>query len=390
MLLLYRGFDGLDVSFAGQISAEFAAALAEAKERAQFTHRDAHLAWNGVELQIKESGAKGGYAFIASTGALGATWFFKKPNAHDPWGVRVSCASFQLAMHGLGGARAHLYETLGQLEVRLGREGESIGRVDYALDFLAPEFTLIKDHFVTHSNANLGEHFESVDLAVNGRSSRCTSVTVGRNPGRVVIVYDKRAEIIAKRKHAWWEIWDAALLSSGVQPLIREDPKQSRVWRVEIRAGKHHLKERWNIRRWSDLDARLGDTIAATLDAVRYTTPSEDSNRSRWPDHDLWTRVRTETATDLFEMRTFVDPDLIKRVQAEAHDQLLAAQMSGLLTTRAALQGRKASELPAFATQVGRELSEAVTAAPARYEQKLAEAKSRYHLLDPPKPKPSS
>lgn len=108
MELLYRGFDGLDLSFQGQISPELCKELEAAKEHAQETHSPTVLFWNGVKMEVSESGARGGYAFTGSTGRYGATWFFKKPNPRDPWGVRVSCASFNLALNGLGGARAEL------------------------------------------------------------------------------------------------------------------------------------------------------------------------------------------------------------------------------------------------------------------------------------------
>src|SRR5687767_9467875 len=100
MELLYRGFDGLDLSFQGQISAALCTELEAAKEHAQASHAPALVQWNGVNMEVFESGSRGGYAFTASTGRFGATWFFKKPNARDPWGVRVSCASFNLALHG--------------------------------------------------------------------------------------------------------------------------------------------------------------------------------------------------------------------------------------------------------------------------------------------------
>jgi hypothetical protein len=140
------------------------------------------------------------------------------------------------------------------------------------------------------------------------------------------------------------------------------------------------LKERWNIREWADLDNRFGDMINASLDAMRHTKPTADSNRSRWPDSELWQRVRRVAAADLFEMCNWADPDLIKRVEKEAHDRLLAAQMVGVLITRAALHGKHASELQAFATDVGNQLVNDIARRPGRFEQKLALAKGRYDL----------
>ena len=77
-----------------------------------------------------------------NTGRTGATWFFKKPNSKDQWGVRVSCGSFMLAEQGLGAARTEIYRTMEQLGVRVQPNGESIGRVDFAVDVLAPDLVL--------------------------------------------------------------------------------------------------------------------------------------------------------------------------------------------------------------------------------------------------------
>jgi hypothetical protein len=231
-----------------------------------------------------------------------------------------------------------------------------------------------------HSNANRADHIEEPEVTCNGRSGRVTSVTVGKMPGRQVIVYDKRAEVIAKRKVGWWEIWNAARSKAGLPPLNPESVSESRVWRVELRAGKHHLKERWNIRTWGDLDARFGDMIAATLDAVRYAEPTGDSHRARWPPSKLWKLVRLECESDLFEMRNWADPELVKRVQRSAHDRMLAGQMAGLLTNRAALNGITAGELATFAVSKGQEMAHEIRRARSRFEKKLARAANRYGL----------
>ncbi|MFD2138213.1 hypothetical protein ACFSLT_28580 [Novosphingobium resinovorum] len=302
--LLYRGFDGLDVSFQAQIPAALSQALEAAKAEAQKFRSAMPFEWNGVHMTIAESGARNGYAFVASTGDFGATWFFKKPNIYDPWGVRVSCSSFLLATKGLGGARAEIYAVLDALGIVVPPGGESIGRVDYALDFLAPGFVLSSEHFIMPSNTGWKLHADAQEFNENGKSGRVSSVTVGKMPRRQIIVYDKRAEIIAKRKLAWWEIWDANRVACGLEPLIRDDPRSHAVWRVEIRAGKHHLKEEWKITKWSNLHDHFGDLVAETLRKVRHVSPNGDSNRSRWPESALWQAVRAEVEHDLLEMRS--------------------------------------------------------------------------------------
>jgi hypothetical protein len=380
MEVIYRGFDGLDVSFAAQIPGELSEELEAAKQHAQEFRQATPIRWNGVRMLVGETGARGGYAFTASTGEFGATWFFKKPNPRDPWGIRVSCNSFNLALNGLGGARADLYRTMERLGIAVGYGCESIGRVDYAVDFLAPDFVLVPDRFVMHSSANRADHIDPPEVRCNGRSGRVTSVTVGKMPGRQVIVYDKRSEVIDHRKVGWWEIWNARRAELGYPPLNAEVAAESRVWRVEVRAGKDHLKDSWSIVRWTDLDSRFGDLITAALGTVRYAQPTPDTNRSRWPESELWQHVHRQAEADLFEMTCRAAPDLVKRVQLDAHLQLLARQMIGLLTTRAALCGVGIDEFEAFARAAGAEMAREIAFAPSRFERKLAVAAGRYDL----------
>lgn len=380
MLCLHRGFDGLDVSFAGRIQNDLCQALEGAKGKAQSTRQSAYISWGGINLEVAETGARGGYLFRCATGGeLGIIWFFKRPTRGDPWGIRASCRSFGLASKGLGGMRTELYTVMERLGVVPSAEGESIGRVDYAIDILAPGLRLNPDHFVMHSNANRVDHFE--DFSVNGRSGRVTSVTVGKMPGRQLIVYDKRAEAIATGKQAWWTIWNSTLERLNLPLLEPTDPTSSKVWRIELRAGKKHLKDDWGIRRWTDLDRHLADVAMSLINAIRHVVPNGDSNRSRWPDSKLWHVVRRQVAEDLMEMTCSVPPDLIKKVQLEAHDQMLAAQMAGLLTSRAALHKLPARDLSTFALTVGEELSKRVAEAPEHFGRKLDTAMARYDVL---------
>jgi hypothetical protein len=92
----------------------------------------------------------------------------------------------------------------------------------------------------------------------------------------------------------------------------------------------------------------------------------------------LWEQVRGHSAEDLFEMRNFASPDLIKRVQLDAHDQLLENQMKGLLVSRAALRDMPVDQLATFAAKAGRDMASEISGARSRYEKKLAAASDRY------------
>ena len=378
MTPIYRGFDGLDVSFAGHIPSEFAVILEDAKQHAQNASIETCLRHAGIAMMVAGTGARGGYAYRVSTGRTGATWFFKKPNTGDPWGVRVSCSSFVLAERGLNSTIASLYLTMEQLGIRLTKLPESISRVDFAVDIIAPTFELIPQNFVMHSNTNRADYFSADEITTNGKSGQYTSVTIGKMPGRQLIVYDKRAEVIAKKKFAWFEIWNANCDELGVARLDFQDSSHSRVWRTEIRAGKKHLKDRWNIRTWADLYARFGDLVSDAAEAVRLTQPIDDKNRSRWPNSEFWALAKMALEDDLFDMRNFCPPDTVKRVDKEAHRRLLAQQGLGLLITQAAISGITIDDLANFARSFGESSAHEIESNLARMEIRLAKSAMRY------------
>src|SRR4029077_1301274 len=91
------------------------------------------------------------------------------------------------------------------------------------------------------------------------RGRRLESVTIGKMPGRQIIVYDKRREVVEKRKLLWFRVWGIDPHDTSVQ-----------VWRVEMRAGKKELKGRWQIRTFDDVDRAIGDVFLQALVDVRY------------------------------------------------------------------------------------------------------------------------
>lgn len=376
MELLYKGFDGLDVSFKAHIGKDFFRALEEAKREAQRLHHDVCLMDWGRPLMVGEGGAKGGYAYRASTGEFGATWFFKKPNERDPWGIRVSCASFNLAINGFSGARDLIYQSLACFGADVRDGDEAISRIDYAFDFLAPGFLLNPDHIIMHSSSGRTDHFEHDEQTARARANRVTSVTVGKMPGAQRIIYDKRAEVLRKGKAGWWEIWNAG----REIPLDLNQPERSSVWRVELRAGKRHLKH-WNIVTWHDLSLKLGDMMAAMIDAVRHVEPALDTNRSRWPDSLIWQSVRTEASRDFAHMCCGAAPSAVRTVQRDAHEQLLSRQMLGLLIARAAIQDIAPSQLVAFARNTGVEFADQIGADLARFKKRLFDSRGRYYVI---------
>jgi hypothetical protein len=285
-----------------------------------------------------------------------------------------------LALYGLGGVRARLYEFLAAIGAEVG--AESISRVDYAVDLLIPGFTLDPACFVMHSHTDRQDRLAFDEMGIGGKAGRVTSVTVGHMPRRQLIVYDKRAEVIQTRKVHWWEIWNADRRARGLPELDPKDRATSRVWRVEVRAGKEHLKDHWNVRTWADLDAKAGDVFASVLRAIRYTEPNADTNRSRWPNHPVWGVVEREITGDLFEMTSGAEPERVKTVTRNHLKEVLMKQLVGTAASLAvACDMRGTDELEDLPDSVKRTIDRYMCEEPERFDEKLGRAESRYHFI---------
>ncbi|WP_170545816.1 hypothetical protein [Ruegeria arenilitoris] len=382
MHVVHRGFDTIALSIQANISQELFDLLNTERERAEEERHPVPFSYGGADFDLLPHGGNG-YRFILKGGPLDVTWFFKKPNARDPWGIRISVGSTLLATQGLGYARSYVDKTLTRLGIRFEAHQVSIGRADFCVDILAPEFELVPENFVIHSHTNRTDYLTAQDdMRSNGKSGQFTSVTVGKMPGRQVIIYDKRREVIDKKKPLWWDIWNANLERAGKPPMDHSDASQSRVWRVEVRAGKDLLKDRWQIRTWPQFDALFGDVIAEALKKIRYCEPDHgDGNRARWPNHEIWNLVTGSSEDDLLEMRSHVAATSVKHVHRAEQIRLISAQMAGLGITLAALEDTHESELSDFMDSVGDRLAENIRADPERAANKLHEAKNRYRFI---------
>lgn len=243
--LLHAGFDTLDVAFRGALSFESLNVLRSARDKASELQEPVLCALGSqkVAMHVLGYGVRGGYAFVSETGPLGGHWRFKDNMDSRQWNIFVSPSATALLAFGYHGVRDRLHEVLSGMGARV--TDHSINRVDFAMDFRSTGFELRPEQFVAHSHTKLQPYWSAhaepsgssqPSSVVRGR--RVESVTIGKMPGRQLIVYDKRREAIERRKRFWFERW-------GLDPTDRDVD----VWRVEVRLGKKHLKGRWNIRR---------------------------------------------------------------------------------------------------------------------------------------------
>src|SRR6056297_3115921 len=288
--VLHAGFDGLKVTLETDIPPATREKLHEAKQQAIATNRDVIVNFDGFEMAVRRTG---GSAFSAHTGEYGAEFYLLDPEnrpKHNP-GVIVDFRAFLLATEGLDGARSEFERAMAALGIDYAEPQMRVSRVDFAVDILAPWFEPESDAIILPARTRKRAFEERDTRERYFANTAVTGITAGQVSNRQLTIYDKRAEVIEKRKPGWKVIWDQARAASGKPPLDLGDRDKSSVWRFEARMGSKCLRRRFEIRCWFDLDAMIGDVYADFGEQFRYVVPLADKNRNRWPLHELWRAV---------------------------------------------------------------------------------------------------
>lgn len=313
MELLKTGLDSLYVAYQGAIPATVRAHLRAAKNRAKATGVPEPVNLNGIRGTVGENGSKGGYAFLFSTGDHLETWKFKDSGDVEQWNLFVEVRAANCAGRGFEGVVGRLSHVLRCLDASIITE--SVNRIDFAADFIAPGFQPDLDGLICHSHTGVAEHYDKAEAeadipAVRRRGRKIETVTVGQQPGRQVTVYNKRKEVIFGRKAHWLALWGYE--DFGGLPEI---------WRVEVRAGKRHLSD-WNISTFDDVRARIADLIDTALEKVRFAVPSADQTVTRWRDCELWSAAREAFREMDFEMSGAAPGRVVEAVRSEYREQM--------------------------------------------------------------------
>jgi hypothetical protein len=374
MTVVHAGFDGLKFTIQADIPPALRATLADAKAQAIKTNADCTISLSGLDLAVRRSG---GSAFSAHTGEYGAEWYFLDPENRAPNnpGVTVDFRAFLLATGGLDAAQDHFNTCMAAFGIRHTDAQLRVSRVDFAVDILAPWFEPARDALVVPPGTHIAEIIETHAIG-----ARVSGLRAGAIANRQLAIYDKRAEVIAKGKHGWLTIWNASLAKAGLPPLDLKDRDTSQVWRFELRMGSQQLRNRWEMRSWADLHAIIGDAFTDFTMRIRYTAPTHDRNRARWPTHALWDVVTDVIATNLAAMRSGVIPDDVKTANRLAHQRMLDGQILGLLVSRAAAGGIPADDFDAFIKRHLHTLRDASKEHPVPISERLARSIGRYRF----------
>jgi hypothetical protein len=230
---------------------------------------------------------------------------------------------------------------------------------------------------LAHARCNVSE-IADLEIRTDGRSSRVETVTIGKNPSRQIVLYDKRSEIIAQKKLFWILIWNTECEPLGFPPLDITDRSKSGIWRVEVRAFKRHLKDRWNVTTWGHLREQLPDILSTAFKEILYLAPTTDSNRARWPNHPIWDLAAQAASGKLNGLASMVDPtviaDLIKQERAAMFD----AQIKGCFVGLAGLNGVEIEKLFSYIMGSADRMVREMSKDELNVRKKLEHAKIRY------------
>lgn len=274
--------------------------------------------------------------------------------------------------------KEHLFAQLEAMGCRI--VGHSINRVDFAMDFLTRDFEPQLHQFVSHARRKVMPTWseEQVLPATQPssilRGRRLETVTVGKMPGLQVCVYDKRREAIDRRKLHWFDAW-------GID---RHDPGHQ-VWRVEIRAAKNELTNRWRIKTFEDLENAIGDVMLNALEQIRYVADRQtDSNVTRQSLHPLWIAAKEVVSGNLADYRSGLTPDQILEIErAEAERQyqsLVLGNAAGLAVVMGMDDEAMETDLPDLIRQ---RVAGAVGHENGRFAKTVRKARNRLHFVAP-------
>ena len=219
-----------------------------------------------MEFLLSPNGTKSGYPFVMSN--QDCTIQFGEFN--DP-SFFVRYSSFALWTKGAKFLHDRFLSWADALGLQTVR-AEGLSRVDFAFDFLLPAIDFDEDSFVTAASKD----------SQHRKDSKVQTFTFGRDE-IVLRVYNKSDEIKEASKKYWMHLfWQE---------------QTENVWRVEWLVRKETLK-RFGLRTFQDLFEGYGDVLRYLMsEHTSLRIKNEDSNRSRWPVHPLWTLLSEHIST---------------------------------------------------------------------------------------------
>ena len=160
---------------------------------------------------------------------------------------------------------------------------------------------------------------------------------------------------------------------------------ETEVWRVEVRAGKKELKDRWGIRTFDDVDRSIGDVVRYALDEVRYLAPLQtDSNVTRRKLDPLWLAIIEQSEGRLSTFSSGLLPTALKEVEQEIAIETYRGLVLGNIAGLAVAEGMDQETIETLLPERIRELVSAALNDPRGKLQKgIDRARERLFFVAP-------
>lgn len=387
--IVHHGFDTIEVAFQGFLppSVRRILALLQGRAREQGQAQLATIGEGNLECHVFGAGlgsANHNYTWRIQS-ASGLIWAWIDSQDIEQWNGRVKIGAETLLALGYRGAVAQVRKELAQLGAVV--KALSIGRADYCMDFLAPEFRLSLERLVCHHRMR-GDTMspearalaDANNIGVRYTARRCNSIRLGHVSLLQLAIYSKSKEARDKQKDFWWEAWK-----------LDKSDTNNIVWRVEIRAGKELLRDRYNIRTFEDLEKKIGDVYAEALRKVRLLADDEDErtdkNVTRARLDELWKLARETIDGELAWAQIGAQPDRVKflvkeRAIKNAAQSLIGAAYSWLTLTGAPAEWVQLNP-GVLAARIHTLVKETIDDDPEKAQASMADKRDRYHFVAP-------
>ncbi|NJA89727.1 hypothetical protein HCX48_10910 [Rhodocyclus tenuis] len=216
------------------------------------------------DFLLMPNGTKSGFPFLIENEAMSIQFGeFNKPNFH------VTYRSFALWQFGAQTLHQRFLAWAASVDMTPFMP-ERLSRVDFTFDYQLDTLDFDEDSFVSQATKD------------NQHRKNRTVQTFRFGEGKLVLrIYNKIDEIQEKSAKTWFfDLWGC----------------NENVWRIEWQVRKELLR-RVGIRCFADLAEREGDLLRVLAnDHTTLRRPNDDSNRSRWPLHPLWTDLQARIA----------------------------------------------------------------------------------------------
>lgn len=367
--LIRAGFDTVEYSVQGAIPEAFLEQVEAAKVKAVATRKPTPFSYGDCSFLVYPNGGQGGFTYMISTGPYGAIIKMRGIGSKDDYCAHVKLSSIGLATKGLSKLKLECDVFFKEIKSVINKENTRVSRLDYALDFYAPNFILSADNIVTHAKRTKADTFERQTTG-----DKVGYLRVGKMPRAQVCIYNKWGEVSSTGKLAWQDIWSTSLKQAGLIPQTHH------WWRIEFRLGKDAIDRLVKPRLWGRVFPAINNGFLDLADKISLRAKSGDSNRSRWPLDPIWASAIWHLQNEFESFAPVQISQETKKMIVENHLAGLEAQSDGLSLTIAAAYDVSQENLEGFIAKLASD-SGARLMGRENIEEELKARKERQALL---------